>query len=91
MQHQLIAFAHRAGQRIAYHTCGGMTPILERIAAMGTNAMETFTPPGALHWVSALCEKSRHVERRYSGQFGNLGIDGHAAVELPALICRSST
>jgi hypothetical protein len=42
---QLIALAHAAGQRIAYHTCGGMMPILERIAAMGPNAMETFTPP----------------------------------------------
>ena len=43
---QLIALAHRAGQRIAYHTCGGMMPILEQIAAMGPDAMETFTPPG---------------------------------------------
>jgi hypothetical protein len=43
---QLIDLAHRAGQRIAYHTCGGMMPILERIAAMGPDAMETFTPPG---------------------------------------------
>ena len=43
---QLIALAHRVGQRIAYHTCGGMMPILEKIAAMQPNAMETFTPPG---------------------------------------------
>jgi len=43
---ELIALAHRAGQRIAYHTCGGMMPILEAIAAMGPDAMETFTPPG---------------------------------------------
>jgi uroporphyrinogen decarboxylase len=43
---ELIAMAHRAGQRIAYHTCGGMMPMLERIVAMGPNAMETFTPPG---------------------------------------------
>ncbi len=43
---QLLALAHRAGQRIAYHTCGGMMPILEDIAAMDPNAMETFTPPG---------------------------------------------
>ena len=43
---QLIALAHCAGQCIAYHTCGGMMPILENIAAMGPNAMETFTPPG---------------------------------------------
>jgi uroporphyrinogen-III decarboxylase len=37
--------AHRAGQRISYHTCGGMMPILENIAAMKPNAMETLTPP----------------------------------------------
>lgn len=42
---QLIALAHDAGQRIVYHTCGGMMPILEMIADMGTDAMETFTPP----------------------------------------------
>ncbi|MGA2629805.1 MAG: uroporphyrinogen decarboxylase family protein [Terriglobia bacterium] len=43
---ELIALAHAAGQRIVYHTCGGMMPILERIAAMRPDAMETFTPPG---------------------------------------------
>ena len=41
---EIIAAAHRAGQRIAYHTCGGMMPILEQIAGMGPDAMETFTP-----------------------------------------------
>jgi len=43
---KLIELAHEAGQRIAYHTCGGMMPILEDIAAMKPDAMETFTPPG---------------------------------------------
>ena len=42
----LIQLAHEAGQRIVYHTCGGMMPILEDIAAMKPDAMETFTPPG---------------------------------------------
>jgi len=42
---EIIAAAHKAGQRISYHTCGGMMPILEQIAAMGPDAMETFTPP----------------------------------------------
>ena len=42
---QLIELAHKAGQRIVYHTCGGMMPFLERIADMGVDAMETFTPP----------------------------------------------
>ena len=42
---QLIRAAHEAGQKIVYHTCGGMMPILENIAAMKPDAMETFTPP----------------------------------------------
>jgi uroporphyrinogen decarboxylase len=42
----LIELAHQAGQKISYHTCGGMMPILERIVAMKPDAMETFTPPG---------------------------------------------
>jgi hypothetical protein len=42
---KLIQLAHEAGQRIVYHTCGGMMPILEDIADMNPDAMETFTPP----------------------------------------------
>jgi uroporphyrinogen-III decarboxylase len=42
---ELIEMAHQVGQRIVYHTCGGMMPFLERIAAMKPDAMETFTPP----------------------------------------------
>ena len=43
---ELIELAHSVGQRIVYHTCGGMMPLLERIAAMKPDAMETFTPVG---------------------------------------------
>jgi uroporphyrinogen decarboxylase len=42
---EIISAAHQAGQRIVYHTCGGMMPILESIADMRPDAMETFTPP----------------------------------------------
>ena len=42
----LIELAHQVGQRIVYHTCGGMMPILEDIVAMKPDAMETFTPVG---------------------------------------------
>ncbi len=42
----LIALAREMGQRVAYHTCGGMMPFLETIAAMQPNAMETLTPLG---------------------------------------------
>lgn len=41
---ELIWLAHKVGQHVAYHTCGGMMPILEQIAAMDPDAMETFTP-----------------------------------------------
>jgi uroporphyrinogen decarboxylase len=43
---ELTRLAHEAGQRVVYHTCGGMMPFLERIAGLGVDAMETFTPPG---------------------------------------------
>lgn len=41
---EIIAHARAAGQRIAYHTCGGMMPILERLVDLGSHALETFTP-----------------------------------------------
>jgi uroporphyrinogen decarboxylase len=40
----LIDLAHEAGQRVVYHTCGGMMPFLELLAGMKPDAMETFTP-----------------------------------------------
>jgi len=40
----LIEAAHKSGQKISYHTCGGMMPILEDIADMKPDAMETFSP-----------------------------------------------
>lgn len=43
---RLIDLAHENGQRIVYHTCGGMMPILEDIADMKPDVMETFTPKG---------------------------------------------
>jgi len=41
---KLIELAQQAGQRVVYHTCGGMMPILENIVNMKPEAMETFTP-----------------------------------------------
>jgi uroporphyrinogen-III decarboxylase len=57
---ELIAEAHRAGQRIVYHTCGGMMPLLERIAAMQPDAMETFSPP-AMGGDTDLAEAKRRI------------------------------
>jgi len=42
---QVISVAHQAGQRIVYHTCGGMMPMLDLIVAMHPDAIETLTPP----------------------------------------------
>ncbi len=43
---RIIQACRESGQRIVYHTCGGMMPILEMLADMGPEALETFTPPG---------------------------------------------
>ena len=56
---KLIDCAHKSGQRISYHTCGGMMPILEQIASMGPDAMETFTPPSMGGDVNLLEAKKR--------------------------------
>jgi hypothetical protein len=37
---------HRAGFLTSYHTCGGMMGILDSLAATGTDACETLSPPG---------------------------------------------
>lgn len=60
---ELIRAAHAAGQRIVYHTCGGMMPLLERIAAMGPDAMETFTPPAMGGDVDLAAAKRRVGDR----------------------------
>ncbi len=43
---ELIDAFHAAGQRVVYHTCGGTMLLLEHVADMLPNAIETFTPPG---------------------------------------------
>jgi hypothetical protein len=60
---ELIAGLHRIGQRAVYHTCGGMMPLLEQIADMGTDAMETFTPP-TLGGDTDLAEAKRRIGDR---------------------------
>jgi uroporphyrinogen-III decarboxylase len=56
----LIEAAHAAGQRISYHTCGGMMPVLEDIAAMKPDAMETFSPP-AMGGDTVLAEAKKRI------------------------------
>jgi uroporphyrinogen decarboxylase len=59
----LIARAHEMGQRVVYHTCGGMMPFLERIAGMNPDAMETFTPI-AMGGDTRLAEAKRRIGDR---------------------------
>ncbi len=60
---ELIEVAHQVGQRIVYHTCGGMMPILEMIADMNPDAMETFTP-SAMGGDVELSEAKRRIGQR---------------------------
>jgi uroporphyrinogen decarboxylase len=57
---ELISEAHKSGQKIVYHTCGGMMPLLENIASMAPDAMETFTPP-AMGGDTDLAEAKRRI------------------------------
>ncbi len=41
---KLTRMAQESEQRVVYHTCGGMMQLLEQIADLGVDAMETFTP-----------------------------------------------
>jgi uroporphyrinogen decarboxylase len=59
----LIAVARENGLRIVYHTCGGMMPILDRIADMRPDAMETFTPR-SMGGDADLGEAKRRIGRR---------------------------
>ena len=59
----LIASARQAGQRVVYHTCGGMMPLLEGLADMGPEALETFTPR-SMGGDAELREAKRRVGRR---------------------------
>lgn len=43
---ELIEAAHEAGQRVSYHLCGRLMPMLESAIAMKPDAIETFTPSG---------------------------------------------
>jgi uroporphyrinogen decarboxylase len=59
----LIAKAHEVSQRVVYHTCGGMMPLLEQLADMKPDALETFTPPG-MGGDTRLAEAKRRIGDR---------------------------
>lgn len=60
---ELTELAHQMGQRVVYHTCGGMMAFLERIAEMQVDAMETFTPP-AMGGDTDLAEAKKRIGDR---------------------------
>jgi len=60
---ELTDLAHRMGQRVVYHTCGGMMPFLEMIAATKPDAMETFTP-SSMGGDTVLKEAKRRIGNR---------------------------
>jgi uroporphyrinogen decarboxylase len=60
---ELIRLIHEAGQRVSYHTCGGMMKMLEHIADMHPDSMETFTP-AAIGGNADLKEAKRRIGDR---------------------------
>jgi uroporphyrinogen-III decarboxylase len=69
---------HRLGHRVVYHTCGGMMPILELIAANGCDACETLTPP-TMGGDARPCE----LKARIGGQIALIGgLDQNSVLEV---------
>ena len=60
---------HRAGQRAAYHTCGGMMHLLDIILENGTDASETLSPPG----VGGNITEPNRVRERFTGRVAMIG------------------
>jgi len=59
----LVQLIHEMGHKVVYHTCGGMMPILEDLANMGVDAIETLTPTSMGGDVD-LAEAKRRVGER---------------------------
>ena len=55
---------HAAGQKVVYHTCGGMMPLLDLIAANGCDASETLSPPAVGGDVADIGEVKRRIGDR---------------------------
>ncbi|MBI3910226.1 MAG: hypothetical protein HY320_04750 [Armatimonadetes bacterium] len=69
---------HSLGHRVVYHTCGGMMPILELIAANGCDASETLTPPAM-----GGDARPRELKARLGGQVALIGgLDQNSALEV---------
>jgi uroporphyrinogen decarboxylase len=60
---------HRAGQRVTYHTCGGMMHILDLILENGADASETLSPPG----VGGTITEPKAVRAKFAGKLAMIG------------------
>lgn len=66
---QLHDALHRVGQRVTYHTCGGMMFILDQILENGTDASETLSPPG----MGGNITKPEKVREAFGGRIAMIG------------------
>jgi uroporphyrinogen-III decarboxylase len=66
---QIHAALHRVGQRVTYHTCGGMMHILDLIVQNGTDASETLAPPG----VGGNITEPAKVRAAFAGKVAMIG------------------
>ncbi len=66
---QLHDALHDAGQRITYHTCGGMMHILDLIVQNGTDASETLSPPG----IGGNISEPEKLREAYAGKVAMIG------------------
>ena len=60
---RLIDESHGLDQRIVYHICGGMMPLLDNLIEMQPDALETFTPVSMGGDVD-LCEAKARIGRK---------------------------
>ena len=58
---QVHEACHAVGHKVVYHTCGGMMPLLELIAANGCDASETLSPRAVGGDVDDLAEAKRRI------------------------------
>ena len=66
---QLHVALHDVGQRVTYHTCGGMMHILDLIVQNATDASETLSPPG----IGGNITEPEKVREAYAGKVAMIG------------------
>ncbi len=67
--HEVHDACHAIGQKVVYHTCGGMMPLLELIVANGCDASETLSPSA----VGGDVDDPAEVQRRIGDHVALIG------------------